>query len=130
MGSEESSESRETKGPDNTINELQFLLEYVHAVLASDVAPDESQFDEVQCAELFALSSKLKEQALFFAMASSADTENEDFGPSTQLWGGSSKGSRQVAFVLSRNYLAAPSTLLRICWRWSANVHLDTKLRV
>jgi hypothetical protein len=32
---------------------------------------------------LFALSSKLKEQAMFFAMGSSADTENEAFGADT-----------------------------------------------
>jgi len=82
-GTDESSAERETNGPDDTINEIQFLLEYVHAVLASDAAPDEVEFDEVQCAELFALSRKLKEQAMFFAMASSADTENKDFGPDT-----------------------------------------------
>lgn len=68
---------------DDTINETQFLLEYVHAALASDAAPTEVEFDESQCAELFALSRKLREQAMFFAMASSADTENEDFGPDT-----------------------------------------------
>lgn len=83
MGSEEDTGERETNIPDDTINEIQFLLEYVHAVLASDVAPDEFQFDETQCLELFALSSKLKEQAMSFAMNSSVDTENEDFGPNT-----------------------------------------------
>lgn len=79
----ETSAERDTDGPDDTINETQFLLEYVHAVLASDAAPDEVEFDEAQCAELFALSRKLQEQAMFFAMASSAGTENEDFGPDT-----------------------------------------------
>lgn len=81
--SEEASEEHDTGGPDDTINEIQFLLEYVHAILASDAAPDEVKFDEAKCAELFALSSKLKEQAMFFAMGSSVDTENEDFGPDT-----------------------------------------------
>ena len=83
MGSAEGSAERETNDPDDTLNEIQFLLEYVHAVLASDLAPDEFQFDEAQCVELFALSSKLKEQAMSFAMNSSVDTENEDFGPNT-----------------------------------------------
>jgi len=82
-GSDDASAEHDTNGPDDTINETQFLLEYVHAVLASDAAPDEVEFDEAKCAELFALSRKLKEQAMFFAMGSSADTENEDFGPNT-----------------------------------------------
>ncbi len=73
----------DSDNPDNTINEIQFLLEYVHAVLASDTAPAKVEFGEVQCTELFALSRKLREQAMFFAMASSVDTENEDFGPDT-----------------------------------------------
>ncbi|MBS9404803.1 SEC-C domain-containing protein [Halomonas sp. TRM85114] len=68
---------------DNTTNEIQFLLEYVHAVLASDAAPDEVEFDEAQCVELLELSRKLQQQAMCFAMASSADTGNEDFGPDT-----------------------------------------------
>jgi hypothetical protein len=82
-GSGEASEEHDTSGPDDTINEIQFLLEYVHAVLASDAAPDVVKFDEAQCVELFSLSSKLKEQAMFFAMVSSIDTENKDFGPDT-----------------------------------------------
>ncbi|MCE3026345.1 YecA family protein [Salinicola sp. DM10] len=82
-GSAEASTESDNEGPDDTINEVQFLLEYVHAVLASDTAPDKVEFDETKCTELFALSSKLKEQAMLFAMASSAVTENEDFGPDT-----------------------------------------------
>lgn len=65
------------------INENQFLLEYVHAVLASDAEPAEMTFDEGQCAELYELGTKLREQAMFFAMASSADTKNGIFGPNT-----------------------------------------------
>jgi hypothetical protein len=82
-GIDQPSEEHDSIVPDDTINETQFLLEYVHAVLASDAEPDEVKFDEARCADLFALSSKLKEQAMFFAMASSIDTENEDFGPDT-----------------------------------------------
>jgi hypothetical protein len=82
-GSDESSAEHDTNGSDDTINEFQFLLEYVHAVLASDMAPDKVEFGEAKCAELFELSSKLKEQAMFFAIGSSADTENKDFGPDT-----------------------------------------------
>lgn len=82
-GIDQPSEEHDSGVPADTINEVQFLLEYVHAVLASDAEPDEVKFDEAQCADLFALSSKLKEQAMFFAMGSSIDTENEDFGPDT-----------------------------------------------
>ncbi len=82
-GSGETSTESDKDKPDDMINEIQFLLEYVHAVLSSDTAPFEVKFDEDQCAELFLLSRKLREQASFFAMASSVDTENVDFGPDT-----------------------------------------------
>jgi hypothetical protein len=65
------------------INENQFLLEYVHAVLASDAEPAEMIFDEGRCAELYELGTKLRAQAMFFAMATSADTKNGIFGPNT-----------------------------------------------
>ncbi|MEQ9915312.1 SEC-C domain-containing protein [Pectobacterium aroidearum] len=65
------------------INENQFLLEYVHAVLASDCVPDDVKFDETQCGELFELSRKLRQQAIFYAISSSADTKDGIFGPDT-----------------------------------------------
>lgn len=70
-------------GPDDVVNENQFLLEYVHAVLASDAAPADMEFDEALCAELFELGRKLREQAMFFAMATSVDTKDGIFGPNT-----------------------------------------------
>lgn len=76
-------EKREDDGLDDLINENQFLLEYVHAVLASDAAPTEMAFDEAQCAELLELGRKLRAQAMFFAMATSADTKDGVFGPDT-----------------------------------------------
>ncbi len=76
-------EQREADGPDDLINENQFLLEYVHAVLASDAAPADVTFDESQCAELFEFGRKLREQAMFFAMATSANTKDGVFGPDT-----------------------------------------------
>lgn len=65
------------------INENQFLLEYVHAVLASDAAPANVTFDESDCAELFELSQKLRMQSMFFAMTTSAYTKDGVFGPNT-----------------------------------------------
>lgn len=82
-GQRAAQEQHEADGPDDLINENQFLLEYVHAILASDAAPAEMIFDEAQCAELFELGSKLREQAMFFAMATSADTKDGVFGPDT-----------------------------------------------
>ncbi|KWS27600.1 SEC-C domain-containing protein [Pseudomonas syringae] len=74
---------QEADRPDNLINDNQFLLEYVHAVLASDVAPAVVTFNEGQCAELYELACKLREQAMIFAMVSSADTKGGIFGPDT-----------------------------------------------
>lgn len=76
-------EQHEARGQDERNNENQFLLEYVHAVLASDVEPAETTFCEAHCAELFELSTKLRKQALSFAMATSADTKDGLFGPNT-----------------------------------------------
>lgn len=66
-----------------TISENQFFLEYVHAVLATDVASVDTNLDEAKCAELFELSGKLKQLALLFAMATSADVKDGAFGPDT-----------------------------------------------
>ncbi|WP_454700905.1 SEC-C metal-binding domain-containing protein [Agrobacterium burrii] len=73
----------EYQEPDDVINQNQFLLEYIHAVLATDPAPDKVEFKEEKRAELFELSSKLREQAMFYAMASSADKKDGAFGPNT-----------------------------------------------
>lgn len=76
-------QEQEADGPRDLINENQFLLEYVHAVLASDPAPAEVSFDEGRCGELFELGRKLREQALLFATITSADTKEGVFGPDT-----------------------------------------------
>lgn len=76
-------DQHEQGGPDDLISENQFLLEYVHAALASTPAPTEVKFDEAQCAELFELARTLRGQAMFFAIASFADTTDGVFGPDT-----------------------------------------------
>jgi hypothetical protein len=76
-------EQHEAGDQSDLINENQFLLEYVHAVLASDVAPADEKFDEALCAELFELCHNLRDQAMFFAMVTSADTKKGVFGPDT-----------------------------------------------
>ncbi len=80
---ESTSEKRGVPDPDDLINENQFLLEYVHAVLASDLAPDNIEFDEAKCAEIFELSHKLRQQALYYAIFTSDDTKNGAFGTDT-----------------------------------------------
>ena len=71
----------EEDGRDDMINEIQFLLEYVHAVLATDDTPAGATFDEVRCEYLFEISRKLKEQAMLFAMATSTGGKSGAFGP-------------------------------------------------
>lgn len=68
---------------DDLIDETQFLLEYVHAVLASDAEPKTTKFDEAKCVELYKLGKNLKQNAIFYAMATSADTTDGAFGPDT-----------------------------------------------
>lgn len=82
-GQSAAQEQHETNGPNDLINENQFLLEYVHAVLASDAAPADETFNEAQCAKLFELGRKLREQALFFAITTSVNTKDGIFGPDT-----------------------------------------------
>jgi len=76
-------EEREAGVHGDLIDENQFLLEYVHAVFASDVAPAKVVFQENKCTELYELGRKLREQAMFFAMATSADSKDGAFGPNT-----------------------------------------------
>jgi hypothetical protein len=77
-------QQHETEDQSELINQNQFLLEYVHAVLASDAEPAKMTFDEGQCAELYELGRKLQQQAISFAMVSSADTKHSNFGPNTR----------------------------------------------
>lgn len=76
-------ENAEFNSPEDIINDNQFLLEYVHAVLASDAEPAEKSFDEVACAELYELSRNLRQKALLYAMATSAGIKDGVFGPDT-----------------------------------------------
>ena len=73
----------EPRSSEDVINDNQFLLEYVHAVLASDMEAAAAAFDEGKCAELYELSRHLREQAMLYAMATSAGTKDGVFGPDT-----------------------------------------------
>lgn len=76
-------EGEEATDADDLINENQFILEYVHAVLASEISTDAAVFDENACQDLYKLGRSLREQALLYAMATSIDTKDGVFGPST-----------------------------------------------
>ncbi len=78
-----SSKNDVADSPDDILGENQFLLEYVHAVLASDTAPAILEFDEAKCVQLLELSQELKQQAMFFAMATSGPAKGGIFGPNT-----------------------------------------------
>ena len=76
-------ESHEDGTSSSLIDENQFLLEYVHAVLASDPAPENVSVDETKCAELLKLSNNLRTQSMFYAIASSAHITDGIFGQCT-----------------------------------------------
>jgi hypothetical protein len=65
------------------INERQFLLEYVHAVLVSSPSTEVQVLDERACAELFACVEKMMAAAMFHSMATSAGTTDGAFGANT-----------------------------------------------
>lgn len=76
-------EEGEVAATDDLVNENQFLLEYVHAVLASEISIDKTAFDEAACQDLYSLARRLQAKALLYAMATSIDTKDGVFGPST-----------------------------------------------
>lgn len=65
------------------LNETQFLLEYVHAVLSSMPEQSTKTLDEAVCKEIFEYAEKLKVAAMRHAMATSATSENNHFGTMT-----------------------------------------------
>lgn len=83
QGSDSTEQSPQPEAPSDLINDTQFLLEYVHAVLATTPEVDAVSLDEAACAELLQCSRELKTTAMGYAMLSSAGTENGPFGPDT-----------------------------------------------
>lgn len=70
----------ETAAQGNVIEDAQFVLEYVHAVLASTPEPRGARLDENACSEIFECARKLRTAAMLHAMASSVGTEDGVFG--------------------------------------------------
>lgn len=82
-GNTDSDPARERGSLGDRTGENQFLLEYVHAALASAPASKGLKFDEAECAEIYELSSQLQMAAMLYAMASSHESDNKVFGPET-----------------------------------------------
>ncbi len=76
-------DDHDARVPEDLINDNQLLLEYVHAVLASDSEPANTIFDEAACTELFKHGQKLRQQAMLYAIATAAETKDGTFGPDT-----------------------------------------------
>jgi hypothetical protein len=90
----------EDEPSDTSVEDTQFALEYLHATLASAPADDNGSFDEVACAELFQLITKLKGAAMMHAMATSAGTVGGAFGPDT----GEMEFQAKSTWVVLRGY--------------------------
>jgi hypothetical protein len=73
----------EHTSPSDPTTEFQFLLEYVHAVLATELPMNTAVFDESACTKLFEHTSELMQTAMLYAMASTPRTEDGVFGSQT-----------------------------------------------
>ncbi|PLC06930.1 hypothetical protein CY658_08025 [Variovorax sp. RO1] len=72
--------------PKQNLEEAQFLLEYIHAVLATTSTSVESKLDEAVCAEIIRIAEKLKSASLMIAMIIAGQSSEEQFGANTQTF--------------------------------------------
>ena len=63
--------------------EIQFVLEYVHAVFSSFEEPNSKSLDEKVCSEIFEVGKQLRLETLLYCMFTSSGTEDGAFGPET-----------------------------------------------
>lgn len=77
------SEPGASVGDADAVDSDQFLLEYVHAVLAATPEQPDAVFDEESCANLHDVADRLRRAAMMYAVASSIDTDGGLFGPKT-----------------------------------------------
>jgi hypothetical protein len=66
------------------IDEAQFLLEYVHAVLATTALENETPLDEAVCAEIADVATRLKSKSMLLAMMLAKQNPEAQFGPETK----------------------------------------------
>lgn len=78
-------ESERGEGADpRQIDDNQFVLEYVHAVLAATAPVATGRLDEAAAAKIFELARELRATALGYCIFSAAGTTSGAFGPSTR----------------------------------------------
>jgi hypothetical protein len=70
--------------PGGELDDAQFLLEYVHAVLATTPVAATTQLDESVCAEISQLANELKQRCMLSAMLIAIHSENVQFGEGTK----------------------------------------------
>ncbi len=66
------------------IGHAQFLLEYVHAVLATTSSQSAEHLDESVCAEILTLAEELRSASMIAAMMIAMSTSEAQFGPATK----------------------------------------------
>ena len=65
------------------LGEIQFLLEYVHAVFSSFEESNSESLDEKVCAEILEVAEQLRSETLLHCMLTSSSTESGIFGHKT-----------------------------------------------
>ena len=65
------------------IGEIQFILEYIHAVFSSFEEGSAKPLDKKVCAEIFEVAEELRLKTLLHCMFTSSGTEDGVFGPKT-----------------------------------------------
>lgn len=66
------------------IDNAQFLLEYVHAVLATTAPGSNAQLDEAACAEIADVAMRLKSKSMLLAMMLARQSSEAQFGSETK----------------------------------------------
>lgn len=66
------------------VDEAQFLLEFVHAILATTQIPDHATLDESICAEMFRVAVELRKTSLYVAMIVATTSSDAQFGANTK----------------------------------------------
>jgi hypothetical protein len=70
--------------PGKDLDDAQFLLEYVHAVLATTPIAATGHLDEGVCAEVMRLANELKQRCMLAAMLIATHSANTQFGEGTK----------------------------------------------
>lgn len=66
------------------VDEAQFLLEYVHAVLATTPLQDDTALDEAICAEIILVAAELRMASMIATMLIASKTSETEYGPGTK----------------------------------------------